>query len=89
MWGVVKCNVDAALFRQQNSCETKEVNFIRAKTLHKQQLLSPKEAEAMGLKEALVWLHEKVFKRATIELDCKIYSMLPSLPPFDAFVMHS
>jgi hypothetical protein len=51
MWGVVKFNVDAALFHQQNSLLDERGEFIRANTLHKQQLFLQKRRKVWGLKK--------------------------------------
>ncbi|PNY07593.1 cytochrome p450 [Trifolium pratense] len=77
--GMVKCNVDAAVFQKQNQygiglcVRDDKGEFLKAKTLHENQALLPKEAEGggYGLKEALLWLHDEGFHCLTIKLDCK------------------
>jgi hypothetical protein len=64
----VKCNMDAEMFPQQHGfgiglciCNDKG-EFLKSKTLHRNHVLLPKEAEAMGLKEALLWLLYEKFQ---------------------------
>ncbi|KAK2401948.1 hypothetical protein P8452_08574 [Trifolium repens] len=41
--------------------------FLKSKTLHRNHVHSPKEAEAMGLKDSLLSLRDEKFQRVTIE----------------------
>jgi ribonuclease HI len=77
VFGEVKCNVDAAIFKEQGCygvgmCLREDRGeFIRAKTSWYKGLPQPKEAEARGLKEAIKWLGTLRFPSVSIELDCK------------------
>ncbi|KAL8126011.1 hypothetical protein AgCh_013344 [Apium graveolens] len=75
--GWVKVNTDAALFLEWDSTGVGNVirdergQFIRARNHKLQALYSPREAEALGLKEALLWVKELGYKRCTFETDAK------------------
>ncbi|MCI57891.1 hypothetical protein A2U01_0079142, partial [Trifolium medium] len=45
--------------------------FIQANTSFKSAILSPKEAEAFGLVEAISWLQKLGIHRVAIEMGCK------------------
>jgi len=46
--------------------------FIRAQTIWSAGQPSPQEAEAWGLKQALLWLMSLGYTRMYVELDCKL-----------------
>ncbi|KAL8113302.1 hypothetical protein AgCh_020567 [Apium graveolens] len=75
--GWVKVNTDAALFLEWDSTGVGNVirdehgQFIRARNHKLQALYSPREAEALGLKEALSWVKELGYKRCVFETDAK------------------
>jgi hypothetical protein len=73
----VKCNVDAAIFKDQGCygvgmcLRDENGHFIAAKTAWFHGLAQPQEAEARGLKEAIIWLGNRGLTNVSIELDCK------------------
>ncbi|KAK2404967.1 hypothetical protein QL285_054266 [Trifolium repens] len=76
--GMYKCNVDAAIFKEQNCygagmcIRDDKGNFIRAQTLWSYGNPLPHEAEAWGLKAAIFWLRNLGYSSVVIELDCKL-----------------
>ncbi|KAJ1389017.1 Ribonuclease H-like superfamily [Sesbania bispinosa] len=75
--GRVKCNVDAALFADQNGfgvglcLRDDKGQYIKSKVLYHHGSPPPREAEALGLLDALSWLGELGMLEVDIELDCK------------------
>jgi hypothetical protein len=75
--GEVKCNVDAAIFKDQGCygvgmcLRDENGHFIAAKTAWFHGLAQPQEAEARGLKEAIIWLGNRGLTEVSIELDYK------------------
>ncbi|KAJ1408181.1 Ribonuclease H-like superfamily [Sesbania bispinosa] len=75
--GKVKCNVDAALFQDNNSygvglCVRDEKgNFIKAKIFYHSGTPPARKAEALGVLDALRWLRELGLQAVDLELDCK------------------
>ncbi|KAJ1436407.1 Ribonuclease H-like superfamily [Sesbania bispinosa] len=75
--GRVKCNVDAALFADQNDfgvglcLRDDKGQYIKSKVLYHHGSPPPREAEALGLLDALSWLGELGMLEVDIELDCK------------------
>jgi ribonuclease HI len=75
--GKVKCNVDATIFKDEgcygvNMCLRDENgHFIAAKTTWSHNLAQPQEAEARGLKEAIIWLDYRGLTEVSTKLDCK------------------
>jgi len=76
--GELKCNVDAAVFKDVNMFSAgmcirdDKGRFIRAQAIWSSGQLSPQEAEAWGLKQALLWLIGLGYTRVSVELDCKL-----------------
>ncbi|GAU45278.1 hypothetical protein TSUD_100000 [Trifolium subterraneum] len=76
--GMLKCNVDAAIFKEQNCfgagmcLRDDKGNFIRAQTTWNYGNLLPYDAEAWGLKAAISWLRNLGYVNVVIELDCKL-----------------
>ncbi|XP_062114086.1 uncharacterized protein LOC133825112 [Humulus lupulus] len=74
--GVIKINVDAALSTEASTysfaCVARDDqgHFIEAITCCRQGVVSPKMAEAMGVREALSWLKKKYWSHVVIETDC-------------------
>lgn len=60
----LKCNIDATFVHQHNNFDSgmcidiEREESIRAKTLHKQQCLSPKEVESTSFTNTINWLQE-------------------------------
>ncbi|KAJ1418166.1 Ribonuclease H-like superfamily [Sesbania bispinosa] len=75
--GRVKCNVDAALFADQNGfgvglcLRDDKGQYIKSNVLYHHGSPPPREAEALGLLDALSWLGELGMLEVDIELDCK------------------
>ncbi|XP_074347318.1 uncharacterized protein LOC141686164 [Apium graveolens] len=75
--GWIKVNTDAAIFMEWSSTGVGSVirdeygQFIRARNQKMQALYSPREAEALGLKEALSWVKNLGYKRCVFETDVK------------------
>lgn len=75
--GWIKVNTDAAVFMEWNSTGVGSVirdecgQFIRARNHKLQALYSPREVEALGLKEALSWVKDLGYKRCVFETDAK------------------
>ncbi|KAJ1412101.1 Ribonuclease H superfamily [Sesbania bispinosa] len=75
--GRVKCNVDAALFADQNGfgvglcLRDDKGQYIKSKVLYHHGSPPPREAEALDLLDALSWLGELGMLEVDIELDCK------------------
>jgi ribonuclease HI len=76
--GMLKCNVDAVIFREQNffgvgmCLRDDKGNFIRAQTTWNHDNPLPQEAEVWGLKMVISWLQDLGFSNVVIELDCKL-----------------
>lgn len=76
--GWVKVNTDASVFEDMRSVglgcvargDTGE--FLMARACRYRGLLTPRDAEALGLKEAICWAVEKGFKRCIFETDAKV-----------------
>jgi len=75
-----KSNVDATLFKD-NHCfgvgmciRDYRSHFVKAETTWFNGVPTPMEAEAWGLKEAILWLGEMGMSNVSIELDCKLVS---------------
>jgi ribonuclease HI len=74
----LKCNVDAAIFEEQRSfgigmcIRDSHGNFIKASIKWYDGVPPPSEAEAMGLKDAILWLGQLGLSKVQIELDCKL-----------------
>lgn len=88
--GWVKVNMDAAVFgdgsisvgsviRDANGC------FIGARCRRLEGSWSPREAEAMSMKEALSWVIEKGFKHCVFESDSKCLVTACNGSPGEAF----
>ena len=75
-FGVLKINVDAALFSEASTysfvCVARDDqgHFIEATTCCRQGVVSPELAEAMGVREALSWIKKKAWSQVVIETDC-------------------
>ncbi|XP_074377796.1 uncharacterized protein LOC141719325 [Apium graveolens] len=75
--GWIKVNTDAAIFSEWNSTGVGSVirnehgQFIRARNQKLHGLYSPRETEALGLKEALSWVKNLGYKRCVFETDAK------------------
>ena len=75
--GWIKVNTDAAVFMEWGSTGIGSVirdahgAFLRARNHKLQALYSPREVEAIGLKEALSWVKELGYKRCVFETDAK------------------
>ncbi|XP_057796787.1 uncharacterized protein LOC131012797 [Salvia miltiorrhiza] len=71
------CNVDAAFFRESNTCglgmaiRDHNGNFIAGKSIKIVGSWSVEEGEMMGIKEALSWLKEKELTHGRVETDSK------------------
>ncbi|XP_074368774.1 uncharacterized protein LOC141708859 [Apium graveolens] len=76
--GWFKVNVDAALFTDSAGfgigCVIRDASggFVAARTQKIEAIITPKEAEAIGLKEALSWTKELRHKRCVFETDAKL-----------------
>lgn len=76
--GWVKVNIDAAMFGDIGctgiGCVIRDENgvFIRARNQKIAANLQPREAEAVGLREALSWVKELGHKRCIFETDSKL-----------------
>ncbi|XP_074347677.1 uncharacterized protein LOC141686548 [Apium graveolens] len=79
--GWVHINVDAALFEDTRSIGLGSVardaagQFIKARSSRWEGLMIPREAEAMGLKEALSWAQASNFRRCIFEIDSQILAV--------------
>ncbi|XP_074354386.1 uncharacterized protein LOC141693256 [Apium graveolens] len=75
--GWVKINVDAAIFEEVGSVGVGSVirdangTFVGARHCKFEAQLSPREAEALGLKEALLWTKRLGFRSCIFETDAK------------------
>ncbi|XP_057793238.1 uncharacterized protein LOC131009850 [Salvia miltiorrhiza] len=68
----VKCDVDAAFFKEDGSMvHNHEGAFIRGKSFKMPGLRSVEEGELIGIKEALSWLKELGFERGWVDSDSK------------------
>ncbi|CAH9145422.1 unnamed protein product, partial [Cuscuta epithymum] len=73
----VKCNVDAAIFYNAKCvgfgcCIRNHVGrFYQARTAWINAEMSPREAEAWGLREAIKWVKQKDYTKVVFESDCK------------------
>lgn len=76
--GWVKLNVDTTLFEDISCTGLGSVardaagKFFRARNMRHEGLVSPREAEAMELKEALSWVKASNFKKCIFETDSQI-----------------
>ncbi|KAL8134494.1 uncharacterized protein LOC141714729 [Apium graveolens] len=74
----VKVNIDAATFESSGCIGLGSVvrgnagNFLMAMSKKHQVLLPPREAEALCLKETLLWLKEKSYRRCIFETDSQV-----------------
>ncbi|RHN48105.1 hypothetical protein MtrunA17_Chr7g0260151 [Medicago truncatula] len=74
----VKCNVDAALFGEQRCfgigmcLRNHQGHFIKALTKWYEGTPPPQEAEALGLRDAIIWLGHLGMSKVHTELDCKL-----------------
>lgn len=74
----VKCNVDAAFFISEQKigigCILRDENgmFLRCRTCIIVGMVSVKEGEAMGLREALSWVQSLGLKKVCFEMDAKV-----------------
>ncbi|KAH9670971.1 reverse transcriptase domain-containing protein [Citrus sinensis] len=75
-FGWVKCNVDAAVFASQGriglGCviRNSEGEFLAARCVGRHGAFSAREAEALGIREALSWLKEYKLPCVIVEMDC-------------------
>ena len=75
-FGWVKCNVDAAVFASQGrigfGCviRNSEGCFLAAQCAGMAGSFGAREAEALGIREALNWIKEMRFPCVIIEMDC-------------------
>ena len=68
----VKLNVDAAIFNDSSSVNSSS-EFIAAKAMQIYQKLGPKEAETMGVREALSWIKQMVLTKVlVVEMDSQV-----------------
>ncbi|XP_062086518.1 uncharacterized protein LOC133792627 [Humulus lupulus] len=74
--GVIKINVDAALFSESSTysfacvARNDQGHTLEAITCCRNGVVSPELAEAMGMREALSWIKKKSWDKVTIETDC-------------------
>ncbi|MCI36229.1 cytochrome P450, partial [Trifolium medium] len=74
--GMLKCNIDAACYAEHNffcvaAClRDDNGNFVAAFTKRFEGKPAIAEAEAIGVMEALTWLHNSHFVASQIETDC-------------------
>ena len=74
----VKINIDAALFEDIGCIGMGSVvrgadgQFLMARSMRREGLIPPREAEALCLKEALSWIKDKNFRRCVFETDCQV-----------------
>lgn len=79
--GWIKVNVDAALFEENGGTGVASVardaaeNFLKARSSWFEGLRVPREAEALGLKEALSWARESNFRRCIFETDSQVLAV--------------
>ena len=73
--GFVKCNIDAAIFREEGKsswgivvCDSQGL-FLHAATRVVHGVFHVRELETMGLREALSWIKQLGFKRVIFETD--------------------
>jgi hypothetical protein len=65
--------MDAEIFPRQHGfgiglcIHNDKGEFLKSKTLHRNHVHSPKEAESMGLKDSLLSLRDEKFQRVTVE----------------------
>nr|KYP40901.1 hypothetical protein KK1_037727 [Cajanus cajan] len=75
--GLLKCNVDAAVFKEENimgfdlCIRNADGSFIKAKSSWQQGFINSQEAKALALLEALTWLSDMGITNAIIETDSK------------------
>jgi ribonuclease HI len=83
--GKIKCNVDTACYTQENSycvgvCSRDEHGrFMKAYTKHFNGTPSVAEAEAMGVKEALVWLRHTYREQPAMELESDCLNVVQAI----------
>ncbi|XP_074361914.1 uncharacterized protein LOC141702127 [Apium graveolens] len=74
----VKINIDAALFEDIGYVGMGSIvrgadgQFLLARSVRREGLVPPREAEALSLKEALSWLKDKDFRRCIFETDSQV-----------------
>ncbi|KAL8146785.1 hypothetical protein AgCh_004503 [Apium graveolens] len=74
----VKINVDVSLLGSENCIGIRMIvrdtagNFIMARSRKQENLVPPREAEAMCLKEALSWMKSKGFQKCIFETDSQV-----------------
>ncbi|KAH9777775.1 RNase H domain-containing protein [Citrus sinensis] len=75
-FGWVKCNVDAAVFASQGRIElgcvirNSDGGFVAARCVGRHGSFSAREAEALGIREALSWLKEYKLPCVIVKMDC-------------------
>ena len=75
-FGWVKCNVDAAIFESQRrfglGCVLRNSDgcFLAARCVGRPGMFGAREAEALGIREALSWLKKLQFPCVVVEMDC-------------------
>lgn len=75
--GVLKCNVDTALFGEENKASFGFIlrdhagAFVAAGNGQLECIMEPTMAKAMSFKEALAWLKEQAYDYLIMEVDCK------------------
>jgi ribonuclease HI len=76
MEGGVKCNIDAALYNDQQKfgigmcIQDDQGAFVKARTMCFNSTQTPMENEAWTLKEAITWVGRLELSRVAIEHDC-------------------
>ncbi|XP_062085344.1 uncharacterized protein LOC133791431 [Humulus lupulus] len=74
--GIVKINVDAALFSDSSTysfacvARNDQGHTLEAITCCRNGVVSPELVEAMGMREALSWIKKKSWDKVIIETDC-------------------
>lgn len=74
----VKCNIDAAIFGEQRCfgfgmcIRNSRGHFIKALSKWYEGTPPPLEAEALGLRDAILWLGQMGLSKVHIELDCRL-----------------
>lgn len=76
--GWLKLNIDAAVFAGNGNVGVSSVirieagEFVRARARRITANVQPREAEAIGMKEALAWIKELGLKKCIVETDSKL-----------------
>ncbi|KAK6121841.1 hypothetical protein DH2020_044454 [Rehmannia glutinosa] len=92
-----KCNVDAALRFDRNTTGIGMIirddkgEFVVARTITYPGVFAPKEAEAIGVREALSWIKSLCFHQVVVESDAKyvvegIYSTESGVSEYDNLI---